>query len=78
MVDRYYTWFFNNYNNYRYTGPKAKAVLKSIEDFIAKNDPNIYNFNTMRSKIFYSWWIFEYRYQFMCEFVAFITIYFQK
>ena len=47
MVDRYYTWFFNNYNNYRYTGPKAKAVLKSIEDFIAKNDPNIYNFNTI-------------------------------
>lgn len=47
MVDRYYTWFLNNYQNYKYVGPKSKAVLQSIKDFIARNDPNIYNFSTV-------------------------------
>ena len=46
MVDRYYNWFLQNYKFYSYVGPKARAVLKSIEVFIASNDPNIYNFHT--------------------------------
>ena len=47
MVDRYYNWFLQNYKFYSYVGPKARAVLKSIEVFIASNDPNIYNFHTI-------------------------------
>lgn len=47
MVDRYYTWFLNNYTMYKYIGPKAKAVFDSISEYIKKNDPNIYNFNTV-------------------------------